>query len=72
MILDEQHRLGFAGNQQLVANVGLAGEAQVAAIHQVAGGRFERGDFQRRVGGLVEAFEQQQHAAAVSGQRIDA
>ena len=64
-MLDQQHRLGFAGNQQLVADIGLAGQAQVPAVHQVAGGRFERGDFQRGVGGFVEAFEQQQHAAAM-------
>ena len=42
VLLDEQHRLGLAGNQQLVANVALAGEVQVPAIHQVARGRLER------------------------------
>ena len=71
MMLDEQHRLGFAGNQQLVADVGFAGEVQVPAVHQVAGRRLEPGDFQRGVGGFVEAVEQQEHAAAVRRQRID-
>ena len=59
------------GIKQLVAHVALAGEAQVPAIHQVAGDRLERQEFQHGVGRLVEAVEQQQHAAAMHRQRID-
>jgi hypothetical protein len=40
MKFNQQHSLGLAGNQQLVTDVGLPCEAQVAAIHKVARGRF--------------------------------
>ena len=71
MVLDEQHGLGFAGNQQLVANVVLAGQVEMAAIHQVAGDRLERIDFRDRVGRLVETVEDQEHAAAMRRQPVD-
>jgi hypothetical protein len=68
---DEQHCLRLAGNQQLITDIGFAREAQVPAIHKIARGRFERGDFQRRVRCLIKTFEQQQHTTPVQRQRVD-
>ena len=44
VLLDQQHRLGLGRDQQVVAHVALAGQAQVPAIHQVAGAGLQRQD----------------------------
>ena len=42
VLLDQQHGLGLGGNQLVETRLGLAGKAQVAAVHQVAGRRAAR------------------------------
>ena len=72
LLLDQQHRLGLARNQELVTHVVLACEIQMTPIHQVAGHRLERLEFEHRIGRLVEAVEHQEHAAAMHRERVDA
>ena len=55
VLLDQQHRLRLARNQQVEPHVGVAGEAQVAAVQQVAGGRPVRQNRQHRPGRLLQA-----------------
>ena len=68
LVLDQQQGLGLRGDQDVEADFAFAGEAHVAAVHQVARRRLRRQDVADGAGGVVEALEQQQDDAAMPRQ----
>ncbi len=57
-------------DQQVEMHDALAGQAQVPAIHQVAGARAQRHDFLHRLGRALQAIEHQQRHAAMFRQGL--
>jgi len=64
----QQHRLGLTGNENIESWFGLAHQAQMAAVHQVARAGLVGHDFQNRARRPIQAVEQQQRHAAIARQ----